>query len=118
MTQIVRRYRNLCMHDVTLIAGRQAVLRMLPDLAGRLAQQGALSPESASEQRSAGLTSDRADRGGAAAAHRPEPQVSGRRCGREGRDRGSNGCAAGGGAKSWGCRMCELNEQLAWERNE
>ncbi|XP_043189298.1 2-oxo-4-hydroxy-4-carboxy-5-ureidoimidazoline decarboxylase-like [Amphibalanus amphitrite] len=36
--------------------GRQAVLRVHPDLAGRVAQQGTLTSESAGEQRSAGLT--------------------------------------------------------------
>lgn len=36
--------------------GRQAVLRVHPDLAGRMAQQGVLTSESADEQRSAGLT--------------------------------------------------------------
>ena len=41
---------------MTSAPGRQAVLRVHPDLAGRVARQGTLTSESAGEQRSAGLT--------------------------------------------------------------
>ena len=47
---------TLCDLTSAPAAGRQAVLRVHPDLAGRVAQQGALTSESADEQRSAGLT--------------------------------------------------------------
>lgn len=37
------------------ISGKVGILRCLPDLAGRLARAGRLSPESTMEQKSAGL---------------------------------------------------------------